>query len=129
VRKVIAVAVSIAVQAAALGAPLLHAHPDEHATEHHPARAVHTHWAAHPQSHHSSDAPALGADDHDRAVFLNAFVAVRASTLPVLELTDGVCELPVPGERPAQRPVEIIRSHDPPFCRSLSSRAPPAFLS
>lgn len=128
-RKVIAVALSLAVQAAALSAPFVHAHPDDHATEHHGARAVHTHWAGHAQSHHSSDATALGTDDHDRAVFLNAFVSVAPSALPALGVTHGVFALPVPAERAAHRGVEITHSHDPPFFRSLSSRAPPALLS
>jgi len=129
VRKVIAVGLSLAVQAAALSAPLVHAHPDDHATEHHDARAVHTHWAGHARSSHSSDAPALGTDDHDRAVFLNVFVAVAASSFPAPGVTHLVFELPVPGERAAQRDLEMLHSHDPPFFRSVSSRAPPAFLS
>jgi hypothetical protein len=129
VRKVIAVALSLAVQVAALSAPLVHAHPDDHATEHHDGRTVHTHWAGHAQSHHSSAAPDLETSDHDRAVFLDAFVAVAASSLPAHGLTHVLFELPVPPERAAHRVVEIVRSHDPPFFRSLSSRAPPAFLS
>jgi hypothetical protein len=125
VRKVIAVALALAVQGAALSAPLVHAHPDDHATEHHGARAVHAHWAGHAQSYHSSDSPELETSDHDRAVFLNAFVAVAALSLPAHGLTHVLCELPVPPERAAHRVVEIVRSHDPPFFRSLSSRAPP----
>ena len=83
----------------------------------------------HTQSHHPSDAPALGTDDRDRAVFLNAFVAV-ASALPAGPgMTRGVFEFPVPGEKAAHRGIEGAHSHDPPFLTSLSSRAPPAFLS
>lgn len=128
-RKVIAVGLSLAIQAAALSAPLVHSHPDDQATEHHGTRAVHTHWAGHAHSHHPSDAPALGPDDHDRAVFLNVFVAVAASSFPAPGVTHLVFELPVPGERAAQRDLEMLHSHDPPFLTSLSSRAPPAFLS
>jgi hypothetical protein len=112
----------------ALCAPLVHAHPDDRATEHHAGRTVHTHWAVHAQSHHSSDAPALEDDDHDRAVFLNAFVAVSGSTLPALGLAQGVFDLRIPAERRAHRAVEVVHGHDPPSLRSLSSRAPPTCL-
>ena len=128
-RKVIALALSLAVQATALSAPLVHAHPDDHATEHHGSRTVHTHWAGHAQSHDTSDTPAFGTDDHDRAVFLNAFVAVAASSLPAQAIAPDAFELPVPAERPAHRILEVVRSHDPPSLRSVSSRAPPALLS
>ena len=128
-RKVIAVALALAVQATAVSAPLVHAHPDEHATPHHAGRAVHTHWAGHGQSHHSSNAPAVGTADHDRAVFLNAFVAVAVSPVPAPGVTPAILDLPVPAERPAHRIFDTARSHDPPFFRSLSSRAPPVFLS
>ena len=129
VRKVIALALALAVQAAALSAPLVHAHPDDHATEHHGAREVHTHWAGHAASHNSSDEPSLDAADHDRAVFLNAFLAVAASSFPAFGVTHAVFELPVPAERAAHQVIEVGRSHDPPSFRSLPSRAPPAFLS
>ena len=127
-RKVIAIALSLAVQAAALSAPLVHLHPDDQATEHHGAREVHTHWAGHAPSHHSSDA-ALDTADHDRAVFLNAFVAVAASLLPAPAVTHGVFELPVPRDSAPHRGVEIAHGHDPPFFSSLPSRAPPSLPS
>jgi hypothetical protein len=41
-------------------------------------------------------------------------------------LTHVIFELPVPPERAAHRVLEIVRSHDPPFVPSRSSRAPPA---
>lgn len=129
VRKVIALALSLAVQAAALSAPLVHAHPEDHDTDHHRAREVHTHWAGHGSSHDSPDGPTFDAAEHDRAVFLNAFVAVprTPSSAPALTLT--AFALPVPAERPAHRGIEVVRSHDPPPIRSLPARAPPAFLS
>lgn len=127
VRKMLALALSVAVQAAALGAPFVHAHPDEHATGHHAGRAVHTHWAGH--SHHSPDGPVLGTADHDRAVFVNAFVAVAMSVFHVPMVAPDTIDLPVPAEREAHRAVDIAHGHDPPVFRSLPSRAPPAFLS
>ena len=44
-RKALAIVLLLAVQGAALGAPLAHAHPDDHETDHHRGRAVHVHWA------------------------------------------------------------------------------------
>jgi hypothetical protein len=120
----IAVALSVAVQAAVLGAPLVHAHPDDHATTHHSGRAVHSHWGGHTHVPRSS-AAALSDDDHDRAIFLSAFVAVAASAVTVPHVAQAVFELLVPAERAAHRGVEVVRSHDPPVARSRSPRAPP----
>ena len=129
VRRVVAVAVVLAIQAAALNAPLVHAHPDEHATAHHAGRAVHTHWGGHAHAHDSADAPAVQADDHDRAVSLTAFVAVAASALPAPGLPPAHSDLPVPAEQRAHRTADVVRSHDPPQLSSLPSRAPPTCLS
>jgi hypothetical protein len=129
VRKVIAIALSLAVQAAALSAPLVHAHPDDQATEHHGAGEIHGHWAGHGHSHDPSQAPALDAADHDRAVFLNAFVAVAASPFPAQAVTLNAFELPAPRERAPHRVIDIANGHDPPCLLSLSSRAPPSVLS
>ena len=129
VRRVLAVTLSVAIQAAGLSAPLVHAHPDDHATAHHAGREVHTHWAGHAQSHHSSDAPAIDSADRDRSVFLNAFVAVAVSAFPAPAVTPGIIEPPVPPVRGAHRTVDITHGHDPPCSLLLPSRAPPAYLS
>jgi hypothetical protein len=129
VRKAIAIALSLAVQAAALSAPLVHAHPDDHATEHHGARAVHSHWAGHSAPHGSSGHPALEADDHDRAVFLGAFAAAAVSPRYAPGVMHAVFALPLPVEGVAHRGVEVAHGHDPPVVRTLPSRAPPAHLS
>jgi hypothetical protein len=129
VRKAAAVAVVFALQGAALSAPFVHAHPDDHATEHHAGRTVHTHWAAHAHPQRSSDEPMFAADDHDRAVFLKAFLAVASAVLSVPAVADDPVELAVPPERSAHRNVEVVHSHDPPVFNSLSPRAPPTFLS
>jgi hypothetical protein len=127
VQKAIAVVLALGVQAAALTAPLLHAHPDDHATAHHSGRSVHTHWDGHHHSH-PGDGPTINADDHDRAVFLNTFVAVTAATISAAALAQQPFEVPVPSERPAHRSVHVAHSHDPPLLGSLSPRAPPALL-
>ena len=129
VPKVVAIALSLAVQGAALTAPFVHAHLDDHGTAHHAARTVHSHWGGHPHAAHHSDAPAIESGDQDRAVFINAFVAVTASVFSVPALVHGVFALPTPAEMAAHRGVEVVRSHDPPRLGNLPSRAPPAFLS
>lgn len=129
VRRVVAVVLSLAVQAAAMGAPLVHAHPDEHATEHHAGRSLHTHWSGHDQAHHHSDTPAFTTADYDRAVFVNFFVAVAVAHIVAASAVPPVFLLAAPTERAAQRGLDVVRSHDPPHVRSLPSRAPPVFLS
>jgi hypothetical protein len=128
-RKAVAILLSLTVQGAALGAPLAHAHPDDHATDHHHGRAVHVHWAPHTHSHHPTDVPVLDDDDHDRAVFVNTFVGVAASVLPAGAAAHEMFELPIPTETTVHRPVEVAHGHDPPCGTSLPPRAPPAFLS
>jgi hypothetical protein len=129
VQRVIAIALALAIQGAALTAPLVHAHPDDHATDHHAPGAVHTHWAGHADTPHPSDDPAFSTENPDRAVFLNAFVAVAPTLKPAPAVPLTVFVLPVPAERAAHRGGEVVRSHDPPYVRSLSARAPPALLS
>jgi hypothetical protein len=129
VRKALAFALSLAIQAAGLRAPLVHAHPDEHETAHHAGRAVHSHWGGHAPSSHAPDGPAAGAPDHDRAVFVGAFAAVAVSAFPAPAVTSDVAVLPVPSEQAAHKSIAIAPGHDPPWSHSLPSRAPPACLS
>jgi hypothetical protein len=129
VRKLVAFVLALAVQGAVLTGPFVHAHPDSHDTGHHRGAAVHTHWAGHAAHAHSSDTSAIDTEDHDRAVFLNSFVAVAGTVHSVPAVSHSLFVLPVPVERPARRGIEVVRSHDPPCLRSLSSRAPPALLS
>ena len=128
-RKVVATVVALAVQGAALAGPLVHAHPDDHTTDHHSGRAVHTHWAGHHQSSHHGDLPSLESEDYDRAISLGSFVAEAVAVQLAPAVTHSVFVLPVPGDRAAHRGIEVVRSHDPPDIRSLSDRAPPALLS
>jgi hypothetical protein len=129
VRNACVFALVLAVQAAAVTAPLVHAHVDDHATAHHGARAIHTHWEGHARSHHPSQTQTVESDDHDRPIFLNALVAVAAATLLTPAVAHGVFTLFVPVETAAHRGPDTVRSHDPPFVPSLASRAPPALLS
>ena len=129
-RKAIALAVSLVLQVAAIGAPLVHSHPDEQATDHHRGASVHAHWAPHRSSHHQvpSD-PVLDHSDHDRAVYLRTFIAIAATSFSAPGVTQQVFDLPVSTERAAHHQIDVVRSHDPPALRSLPSRAPPFFLS
>lgn len=129
VRNLIGVALCVVVQVAGLSGPITHAHPDDHATGHHDASTVHTHWSGHGHSHHRPGTPALRAHDHDRAVFINAFVAVAAAALPAPATPSDVVDLIVPPEQAAHRAVRVVHAHDPPLLDSLPTRAPPALLS
>jgi hypothetical protein len=129
VRKALAIALSFVIHAAGVWTPFAHAHPDDHATEHHAGRTVHVHWSGHSQSHHPSNVPAIGDDDHDRAVFMGTFVALGAASVPMPVVMEAVFECPAPTERRGHRTVQTVRSHDPPCLASRSARAPPALLS
>jgi hypothetical protein len=128
VHRLVPIALAFAIPMAALGAPLVHAHPDDHDTAHHRARAVHTHWTGHGDSSAPSESPSLGTEDHDRAVFFGAFVAVATATIHTPAVVPTAFVLPVPVERAAHPAVEVAHGLDPPFL-PLPSRAPPAFLS
>lgn len=127
-RRLLAAVLTAAVQVALVGAPLVHAHPDDHATEHHHGRAVHAHWTGHSHSPHQADTPVLGSPDHDRAVFLSAFVAVAVSAFATPATSHSSYELPSPAETAAHRSVGVVHGHDPPFLQPRTSRAPPACL-
>jgi hypothetical protein len=129
VRKAVAVLLLFAVQGAAVGAPLVHAHPDDRVTQHHHGRLVHTHWANHSHRIGSPDVPALTVNDHDRTFFLNFFVGVGVSLLSVHGIVHRFFELPLPADLATHRPVKVVHTHDPPCFGSLSSRAPPSSLS
>lgn len=134
VRSIFSVLLLVAFEASALTMPFVHAHPDEHATEHHAAHAVHSHFATHAVSHTHSVRPVIGddpvlSDDDDRPVYLQLFVAVRAQPVPVGGSALTVFDLPMPAETPALSSVPVVHGHDPPISRSISPRAPPAFLS
>lgn len=127
-RKLIAAALAIGVHSMVLWAPLVHAHPDGHDTDHHLARAVHAHVAGHAGAFNG---PARGAavddDDHETAVYLQLFVSEALSTFSVPLAAVPSFELIPPHESPAHRSVDVAHGHDPPFDPSSPSRAPPAF--
>ena len=115
---------------AALYAPFVHAHPDDHDTDHHDGPAVHAHFAAHrTPAHalddHDHDGTAVEADDHDRAVFLQGFVAAPTASVHILPAIVDAVELATPEERASDQPLLVAHGHDPPSVLLLPSRAPP----
>ena len=129
-RSAVALALSIAVQVSAVTLPFMHAHTDDHASAHHAAHAVHTHFSTHAEHHAHSAGPVIDHDDDDdQAVYLQLFVAVSAQAVPVGGTALTVFELPTPPESPASSPVVVVHGHDPPLSGSLAPRAPPSFLS
>jgi hypothetical protein len=149
VHRFVALALSLAIPVAALAAPLVHVHPDEHATAHHGGATVHAHWAGHGDAPgagdghgqgHGDDAgrgpgrvasgsPFVDGVDRDRALFFSAFIAVTPSAMPTPGVVPAAVALPVPVERPAHLSLAVTHGHDPPVSRLLPARAPPSFLS
>ena len=130
VRKVLAVALSVILPVAGVSAPFVHAHPDDHVTAHHDGQTVHAHLAGHHvHRHHSPTGHTVENHDHDRAVSVNAVVAVAVVAFSAPDFVATSLDLPIPTEQAAHRPVEIVHTHDPPAFRSRSPRAPPLSLS
>jgi hypothetical protein len=130
-RKLIAIGLSAAVQAAAIGAPLVHIHTGGHESAHHHGRqAVHAHLAGHSSSHqHRPTGRSVDDNDAERTVYLQLFtaVSVSSSSLPPAVVSSSHLNIPAPA---APRHVfQTVHGHDPPSARSLSPRAPPVFLS
>jgi hypothetical protein len=132
-RALVAVSSAVALQVGALGAPLLHAHLDDHHHDHHGAVRVHAHLGGHATAHHvrdHDDHPAFDEDESaERATGLQLFVAVEPSLFSSPSLPPARYALPAPLQSIMRLPPAVAHGHDPPFARSLSSRAPPAFLS
>jgi hypothetical protein len=119
----------LAVPVGAVLALFVHAHPDQHDTDHHEGRSIHAHVAghAHPSQHVHADGPAIGHedDDHDGAVLLDMFIAEAPAVSAIAgAIPDGI-ELPAP-ERLAAHALHVVHGHDPPALTSLPARAPPA---
>lgn len=110
--------------------PFMHAHTDDHDSDHHAAHAVHTHFANHAAQHTHSTGPVIDDDDHDQqAVYLQLWVAVSVQPTPVAGTALTVFDLPKPAEQPLHASVVVVHGHDPPLSPSLAPRAPPSFLS
>jgi hypothetical protein len=127
-RRIISAAAIVSLQVAAISAPFVHAHQDEHLTAHHAGHGVHAHVAGHVAVHHDeADGPHVEAVDRDRATYLAPFVAMRAPAADVLPaITHEVFELNAPVAAYAHRSTELLPGHDPPLAAALLPRAPPS---
>jgi hypothetical protein len=131
-RAIVAVSSAAALQLAAVGAPLFHAHLDDHHEEHHGAARVHAHIGGHESAHHVilGDGPAIAEEgDAELATAVQLFIAVEPSPLATAALPQLRFTLPAPLESIVPSPSGALHSHDPPLRHSGPSRAPPAFLS
>ena len=130
-RGVIAAGLCVAIQVAALCAPLVHAHLDDHDGDHHAAALVHAHVGGHHSRHHESAATpvVVSEDDPEDATRLQIFVAVQAAAFTDPVLPPARFTFPQTLESNVARPPEVVRSHGPPESRPRASRAPPSFLS
>ena len=118
----------MALQAGALSAPLVHAHPDDHHADHHPANAIHAHLDGHaPHSHaDASEGRAILAEEApERAVAMPLFVAEQADTATEPALAESRFGLPSAGDSLMRRRPDDLRSHGPPASPATSPRAPP----
>jgi len=128
IRRVLTIGLAVAVQAGAVYAPFLHAHVDEDA-DHHQATSVHAHFSGHVPSHATHDGATVDDRDHDRAIYLQGFVAVQPVPFEIPAAAPALFDLTSPPERPAHTTVEVTHGHDPPLVSALDSRPPPFFLS
>jgi hypothetical protein len=116
------------VSATTVLALFVHAHPDDHESDHHAPHAIHAHLGGH--AHPGRPVPAHGAivdddDGRDRAVFLNTFVAEGTAALHITAAVPEAIRLPRPIERPAQPSLLVVHGHDPPAVSLVPARAPP----
>jgi hypothetical protein len=129
--RIRALVLAVVVPVGAVCAPFLHAHVDE---DHHHATSVHAHVTSHVSSHGSThdahETPELEADGgHDRAIYLELFVAVQTTPLATPDLPVASFTLTASSERSPRTPVLVSHGHDPPFDDALDSRPPPLSLS
>jgi hypothetical protein len=123
----------VAVPVAAVIALFVHAHPDDHDTDHHQAHAVHAHFSGHDHHHRDHDhddhagGPQLtdGEGGHDRAVFIGVFLGATITSFSIVAALPPSIERVAPPERPIRRTLQVAHGHDPPALSSLPARAPP----
>lgn len=129
-RGLIAGGLSVAIQAGALCAPLVHAHLDEHHADHHLPYGVHAHVNGHGGEDHRASAETSAVhseDDPEQITEFQIFVAVDAAAAAELPLPPVRFALLPPLESTLRRPPDVVRSHSPPDRSLADSRAPPAW--
>ena len=127
-RRLVALGLTFALQAAALFAPLVHAHVGGGHHDHHGAGRIHAHADGHGSHRH----PAAGAAIHGEEVpaglviRLPLFVAVQGDASVVPVVAEAVFQLPEAAESLMRQRPQVVRSHGPPPTDRTGSRAPPA---
>ena len=126
-RRLLAISLTIALQAGALTAPLVHAHLDDHHDDHHAAGPVHAHLDGHALEHQAlSGMPAIHAEESPwSVVHIPLFVAEHADVWLEPALPQAPFLFVDAGESLMRQPPDVVRSHGPPSVRPSSSRAPP----
>lgn len=126
-RRLLALGLAVALQAGALTAPLVHAHLDDHHTDHHAAGRVHAHLDGHELPHEAPpDRLAIHAEESPWSVVrIPLFVAEHADVW----LEPGLPQAPFlfadAAESLMRQPPDVVRSHGPPVVRPSAPRAPP----
>lgn len=129
-RGVIALGVCVCVHAAAVSAPLVHAHVNAHGGDHHRhGAAVHAHLAGHAPAGTTTGGPVLNVDERERTIYLQLFVAVALSPFGFPAVVPEPFSVTPPPERAAHLVLHVAHGHDPPLSTSIAPRAPPASLS
>ena len=127
IRTLTAVGLSVAIPLGALCAPLVHAHVDARETDHHRAHEIHAHVSDHAARSTAPDGSTVQHEDETgRAVYLQLFVSVAHAGFDIpAAVVMSWKHLGAAAESPAHQSLHVVHGHDPPFLRSLSSRAPP----
>ena len=128
-RQIVAGLLAIAVQASAVTAPMVHVHLDDHDSDHHHAREMHSHLAGHarhvaplPATH----GPSLIDDDDERVLAVSGFVATSAEVFPGVAATPIETAVVVFEDVTVSRIPHVSHGHDPPERTATPSRAPPS---
>jgi hypothetical protein len=122
-RWPVALLLTLTLPVGSVCAPFLHAHVNEDADHDHET-SIHSHFSGH-TPHHPHQGRSIDEPDHDRAIYLQTFVATQATPFEIPATAPEPFAVPVPSERPACPPVEITHGHDPPCFPASALRAPP----
>lgn len=130
-RRLLALALTIAIQAAALSAPLVHAHVDDRHADHHAGPRVHAHAGGHHASHHhATQSPALREQESpEQTVAMPMFVAAETDAPIQPAIAQAPFLLTPAAASLMRRGLDDVRSHGPPQVTIRSPRAPPFHLS
>jgi hypothetical protein len=121
----------MALVGATLTAPHVHAHLDDHASEHHAADEVHAHIDPHADAAtpRTIDRPRIASHPDTEPLYLKLFLAVSLTVVELPAAMSTSCEFAVPAERPSKQSLYVVHGHDPPALRTRPTRAPPPHLS